>query len=468
MANTLVLPPVKTPRSPRLGATLRYLLVAVVSLVVGGLAVWFARRPAPSGEPMGGMEGMGGMAGMAMPSGAVHISPERQQLIGVRTAEVKRQAVGETSRTVGHLAYDETRITEIHPKVTGWVNKVYADYVGKSVRRGQPLFDVYSQTVVATENEYLVALRAQKALPPNAPAYDRSSTDLQVSATRARLLQWDVPAPFIDELERTGVIQKYLTFVSPFDGVVLERNVYSGRYINPDQATYKIADLSTIWALGEIFEYEVPQVHVGQTVEIEFPYGLSSRSIQGKVSFIAPNVDPQTRRVKIRAEVPNDKLELKADTFVTIVIRGHATEMLLIPKEAVIDTGTRRYAFIALPDGLFEPRDVDVGSAVGDYYPVNGGLAAGDRVVTSAQFLVDSESNLKAAMQNMSMSMPGMDMGDQDKSAPAPKPKETTTTKPTPAAPKPSGTPSAAPMPAPMPSDMPMDMPGMPGMHHGH
>jgi RND family efflux transporter MFP subunit len=413
-----------------------------------------------------GMEGMGATPGMAAPSGAVYISPARQQLIGVRTAEVKRQSVGETTRTVGTLAYDETRITEIHPKVTGWVNKVYADYVGKSVRRGQPLFDVYSQTVVATENELIVALRAQRQLSPNVQAYDRSSTDLQVSATRSRLLQWDVPAATIDEIERTGTTQKYLTFVSPFDGIVLERNVYSGRYINPDQATYKIADLSTIWALGEIFEYEAPQVHVGQTVQVEFPYGQSSRAIEGKISFIAPNVDPQTRRVKIRAEVPNPRLELKAETFITIVIRGHASEMLLVSKEAIIDTGSRRYAFLALPDGYFEPRTVDVGTAVGDYYPVNGGLAAGDRVVTSAQFLVDSESNLKAAMQNMAMSMPGMDMGDQGANAPPPKP-AAPAPKPTPSprpAPSPSSTPSTT---TPMSTDMP-DMPGMPGMHSGH
>lgn len=418
------------------------------------------------------MEGMPGMG--TAPSGAVYISPARQQLIGVRTAEVKNQSVGETTRTVGTLGYDETRIAEIHPKVTGWVNKVYADYVGKSVRRGQPLFDVYSQTVVAAENELLVSLRAQKQLSPNAAPYDRSSTDLQVSATRSRLLQWDVPAAAIDEVERTGTIQKYLTFVSPFDGIVLERNVYSGRYINPDQATYKIADLSTIWALGEIFEYEVPQTHIGQTVEVEFPYGQSSRAIEGKVSFIAPNVDPQTRRVKIRAEVPNPRLELKAETFVTIVIRGHAREMLLVPKEAIIDTGARRYAFLALPDGYFEPRTVDVGTAVGDYYPVNDGLAAGDRVVTSAQFLVDSESNLKAAMQGMSMSMPGMDMGDQGTNAPPPKPappapKATPSAKPN-RNPNPSPTPSTTPsiVPLPMPTDMP-DMAGMPGMHHqGH
>jgi len=342
---------------------------------------------------------------------AVHISPARQQLIGVRTATVTQQTLDTTIRTVGMLAYDETRMAQIHTKISGWVERLYVDYVGKFVRRGEPLFTVYSPQLVSTQNEYLLALRAQKQLGGSNIPEVRASAESLLSATRRRLSLWDITDGQIDQLERTGHVKKSLTLYSPFDGVVLERNTFEGQYITPELTTFKVADLSTIWVIGQIFEYEMQRIKIGQDAEIEFPYGQASRRLKGKITFIYPEIDPHTRRVKVRVEFPNPGFELKPETYVTVLIRARAGQRLAVPKEAVIDTGTKRYAIVALPNGYFEPREVEVGEPVDEYLPVVRGLVEGDKVVASSQFLIDSESNLEAAMKAMMMSMPGMDMG---------------------------------------------------------
>jgi membrane fusion protein, copper/silver efflux system len=334
-------------------------------------------------------------------SGMVYISPARQQLIGVRTAPVSHRPLNRTIRTVGTLAYDETRIVQIHTKVAGWVEQLHVDFVGKTVERGQPLFAVYSPELVATQNEYLLALRARDQLASSNIAETRSGAASLVDAARDRLSLWDVSDRQIDRLEQTGQAQKSVTLYSPFRGIVLERNVYAGQYITPELATLKIADLSTIWAIGSIFEYEVGLVRVGQEAEIEFPYGGSVRSLKGKVTFIYPDIDPMTRRARVRVEFRNPGMELKPESYVTMVIRSDEGHQLAIPREAVIDTGLKRYAILAHPDGYFEPRELQVGPPLDDVYPVVEGVEEGMLVVTSAQFLIDSETNLYAAMQSM-------------------------------------------------------------------
>lgn len=334
-------------------------------------------------------------------SQAVYVSSARQQLIGVRTAALEHRALDTTIRTVGTIAYDETRVTQIHTKIAGWVERVYVDYVGKSVRRGQPLFTIYSPELVATQAEYLLALKAQRQLGESAFAETRAGAESLLASTRARLRLWDITEAQIDELERTGQARRTLTLYSPFNGVVLERNVFAGQYITPETNTFKISDLSTIWVLGQMFEYETRVAHIGQDAEIEFPYAQSLRRLKGKITFIYPEVDPQTRRVKVRIEFPNPGLELKPETYVTVLVRVSGGHQLAIPKEAVIDTGEKRYALVALPNGYFEPRAIEVGEPVDQFYPVLNGLGVGDTVVTSAQFLIDSETNLQAAMQSM-------------------------------------------------------------------
>jgi Cu(I)/Ag(I) efflux system membrane fusion protein len=236
-----------------------------------------------------------------------------------------------------------------------------------------------------------------------------------LSATRERLRLWDVTDAQVEELARTGEPRKYLTVYAPTSGVIMERNVFPGQYISPDAAVLKIADLSNIWVIGQVFEYELGLIKTGQEAQIEFPYGQTTKRLSGKITFIYPEIDPQTRRAKIRIEFPNPGFQFKPESYVTVLVSVAGGHQLVIPREAVIDNGAKRYAILAKPNGYFEPREVQVASPVDDFYPVLSGLEMGDRVVTSAQLLIDSESNLQAAMQAMSMSMPGMDMGGTPK-----------------------------------------------------
>jgi RND family efflux transporter MFP subunit len=498
----------------------------VLALVAGFAAGtrWVPSRgvtaPQPTSMPeMPEMPGMPGMPGMEplppMPAGAgssaVYVSPARQQLIGVRTGVVERQHVERTIRTVGVLAYDEARVTHVHTKVAGWVDQVFVDFVGKRIRRGQPLFSVYSPDLVTAQADYLVALQARQKLLET--SFDsRAAADSLLAAARQRLQRWDVSDAEIAALERAGHVSKTVVLSAPFEGVVLERTAVAGQYLTPDMSAFKVADLSTIWVVGQLFEYEAARVRPGEAVDVEFPYGQAPGTLEARVDFVYPEVDPQTRRVRFRASLQNKDARLKPDTYVDVVLHGEAVDRLVVPSSAVIDTGARKYALIALPDGYFEPRDVQVGPPLGDSYPVISGLAEGDRVVTSAQFLIDSETNLAAAMQNMAMSMPGMDMGSTQKPAPtqapsgapssapsmplmpgmssmpgmpmpspthAPSHPATHGAPPPPApAPAPAPTPTPAPSPAPapnmhdmpgmkMPMPMPSGMPMPPGHHHG-
>jgi RND family efflux transporter MFP subunit len=221
---------------------------------------------------------------------------------------------------------------------------------------------------------------------------------------------------------------------SPFNGIVLERNAFPGQYVTPETTTFKVADLSTIWVLGAVFEYELPLIRLGQAADVEFPYNQGQRPLKGRITFIAPEVDPQTRRVRIRAEVPNPGRTLKPQTYVTVVVHTGGGHQLAIPKEAVIDNGDKRYAIVAHPNGYFSPQEVRLGPPADEFYPLLSGLKEGDTVVSSAQFLIDSETNLQAAMQSM-VGMHDMDMkgGSEMKEGPkAPGPATPPQTKPDP------------------------------------
>ena len=389
-------------------------LVAAGAGLVAGMQIAGSPAGSPTAAPSHDMQAMPGMAhGSAAPPGAgsqaVYISPARQQLVGVRSAPVTRQTVEGTIRTVGTLAYDETRSAQIHTRVSGWVEQLYVDYVGKPVRRGQPLFALYSPDLATAQGDYLVALRARQKLADNGSGDLRVGADALLQASRDRLRRWSVTDAQIAELENAGTPPRTVAISSPFDGIVVEKDAFAGQYVTPEMISFKLADLTSVWAIGQVFEYEAARLHVGDKVEVEFPYGQAARR-EATIDFIYPDVDPQTRRVRFRVTLDNRDRKLKPDTYVSLVWHGDATDRLVIPKEAVIDAGARKYTLLALADGYFAPRDVQVGPAVGDFYPVISGIAEGERVVTSAQFLVDSETNLTAAMQAMSMTMPGMDM----------------------------------------------------------
>ncbi len=456
-------------------------LVALIALVAAGAGTAAGRgfHAAPAQTPP--MADMPGMESGGPSPKAVYISPARQQLVGVRTGTVARQSVEGTVRTVGMVTYDETRVAEIHTRVSGWVEQLYVNYVGKPVRQGQPLFALYSPDLVTAEGEYLIAAHARDQaglLPPE----EKTAANAFLTASHQRLKRLEMTDAQIDALEKAGTVSRTVTLSSPFDGVVLEKSAVAGQYVTPEMMTFKLADLSSVWVVGQAFEYEAVRFQVGNVIDVEFPYGQADK-LEATIDFIYPGVDPQTRRVRFRATLKNPDRKLKPDTYVTLTWHGSASDRLVVPKEAVIDTGDRKYVLLALDQGYFEPRDVQLGLPAGEFYSVVSGVAEGDRVVTSAQFLIDSETNLMAAMQNMSMSMPGMDMGTKPvspamsamptissmpmppSSKPAPKP--TTTTVPPSATVAPSSAPSSMP-PMPdmnMPMDMPMNMP-MPSGHH--
>lgn len=424
-----VTPPPPVVR-PRRRSALSYVIVAALSLALGAAAMYvaprfgwtpFASKALPPSTAATATDAPASGPATEPPSDkAIYISPARQQLIGVRTAEVVTQPLDTTIRATGVLAYDETRVTEVHTKIAGWIEQTPVDFVGKAVVRGQALFTVYSPDLVATQKEYLLALKAQAQLSQSSVPETREGASSLLAATRERLRLWDVTDAQIDELVRTFEPRRTLTYFSPFSGIVLERNAFPGQYVTPEMRLFKIADLSTIWVIGQVFEYEAPFIKLGQTVDIQFPYTQTGRTLTGRVTFIAPEVDAMTRRVKVRVELKNPGVEFKPESYVTVLFHAGAGRQLAVPKEAIIDNGDKQYVILAVADGYFEPREIKTGAPGDAFAPVLTGLSKGDRVVTSAQFLIDSETNLQAAMQAMA-SMPGMDnAGTKTGSAAAP------------------------------------------------
>lgn len=414
MDSTHALPttlPAELSEPPRHGV--RWPAVTAIALVAAGAGVLAGSRLLGSDRdsPPAPLPGVATPDAVPAPppgagSNAVYVSLGRQQLVGVRSAAIGRQRVEGTIRTEGMLEYDESRTVQVHTRVSGWVEQLFVDYVGKPVHRGQALFAVYSPDLATAQADYLVALRAQPQAATGG-ADVKASAEALLAASRERMRRWDVSDAQIAELERAGHPTRTMTIASPFDGVVLEKNAFAGQYVTPDMTSFKLSDLSQIWAIGQVFEYEAASIHVGDAVDVEFPYGQTAK-LEAKIDFIYPEVDPMTRRVRFRVRLPNVDRKLKPATYVTLVWHGEAIDRLVIPAEAVIDTGARKYVLRALADGYFEPRDVQIGAPIGEFYPVLAGVAEGDRVVTSAQFMIDSESNIMSAMEGMAATMPGM------------------------------------------------------------
>src|SRR5437867_11286443 len=355
------------------------------------------------------------MPGMAMPDqnskptatsasdiGQIHIAPERQQLIGVKSASAETKSLVKEIRTVGRVAYDETKITHIHTKVSGFVEEVFVDYVGKPVKAGEPLFTIYSPDLVATQQEYLLALKSNAVLKDSAFPWVSGGSKNLLEAARQRLLLWDISPAEIDALEKRVEVKRALTINSPVSGVVMERQAYHhGRYVTPEMDLYTIVDLSSVWVLGQVYESDLPFLKLGQMVQIELPYSSDLNRRQGRIVFISPTLDPKTRAVEVRVEFPNPDLALKPEMFVNFKLGVDLGRHLLVPADAVLDTGTLQYVFVERGQGYFEPATVKVGAKTENLVAVEDGLKAGEQVVTAANFILDSESRLKGAFANM-------------------------------------------------------------------
>ncbi len=328
----------------------------------------------------------------------VTIDPERQQLIGLTTAKVVEGKLGGEIRTTAILAVDETRVRKVNLKVDGFVEHLFVDFVGKPVTKGQPLFSFYSPDFVSAQEEYLLAVKTRKSL--SSGSLSQSGEDLVVSAKR-RLALWDVPEEAFDRLEKTGKAQRDIILRSPVSGVVTAKNVVQGSRLTPADIPFEITDLSRVWALADVYESELARVKVGQAGTLSLA-SVPGKTFKGRVVFVDPILDPKTRTAKVRLEVPNPNGELKPGTYGEAVLQGPAHRGILVPMDAVLDAGTQKVAFIALGNGRFEPRTVATGIRVGDQIEILSGVQAGEEVITRANFLVDSESRLQAALAQLS------------------------------------------------------------------
>ncbi|MFN3477392.1 MAG: efflux RND transporter periplasmic adaptor subunit, partial [Candidatus Methylomirabilales bacterium] len=335
------------------------------------------------------------------PPDAVLLSPIRQQLAGVRTGVVQVKDLEATVRTVGIVEYDERKVARIHPKIEGWIEKIFVDFTGKFVKKGDPLFSVYSPELVATQEEYLLALKAKRYLEGSPVQEVAKSGQSLLEAARRRLLLWDITEEQIQELEQTGKPKKSLMLYSPINGIVVKKEAYKGVFVKPEMELYTIADLSTIWIQADIYEYELPLIKVGQEATVSLSY-YPGQVFKGKVIYIYPYLKDKTRTIRVRFEFPNTPdWKLKPEMFSNVEVKIKLGKKLAVPEEAVLDSGVRQIVFVAKGEGLFEPREVKLGAKVDNYYEVLSGLSKGEKVVTSANFLIDSESRLKAAMGAM-------------------------------------------------------------------
>lgn len=330
----------------------------------------------------------------------IKITPEKQQIIGVKTGTVELRKLEKTIRTVGRIDYVEPELAFINTKFEGWIEKLYADYTGQFVKKGAPLAEIYSPELVSTQQEYLLAYKSLKNKENN-EVIDIISSNLSIlDSAKQRLKLWDITDDQIKNLEENGEIKKTLTIHSPVNGFVIEKNVIQGQKIMPGENLYKIADISRVWIYGDIYEYEVPLIKIGQEVKITLSY-FPGETFTGRVSYIYPYLNTETRTNKIRIEAENPEFKLKPGMYANLEIVVDYGTVLTIPVEALLDSGERKYVFVALGDGYFEPREVKLGISSDDYYEVVEGLKEGEKVATSATFLIDSESSLKAAIEQM-------------------------------------------------------------------
>ena len=332
------------------------------------------------------------------------LSPEKRQALGIRSEEIHHGRLTRALRTVGRVAVDERRLHHIHTKYDGYVEHLYVDFTGKYVERGDHLLSIYSPDLVATQQEYLLAYGAQKTAASGIPSVAQGSLDL-LEATRQRLLLWDMRDEDIEALERAGKVSRTIDLHSEVAGYVVQKMAFHGMRVTPADTLFDIADLSQVWVLADVYESDLPLVRVGMMGELTVPY-LPGKTWRGAVTYVGPTVEEKTRTVKVRIELRNEGQQLKPDMFADVHLKADLGTGLSVPQSAVIDSGGRRLVFIDRGEGSFEPREVQLGVQVGGGFQVLSGLADGERVVTSANFLLDSESSLRSALSDMATPAP--------------------------------------------------------------
>jgi RND family efflux transporter MFP subunit len=356
----------------------------------------------------------------AMAPGTVQISAEKQQLIGVVFGRPTFTQAHETVRAAGKVALDERRVSRVSPKISGWIEKVYADFTGDLVKQGQPLVTIYSPELLASQREYLLALRAAETMAKSSLGDTRGHQQTMLEAARRRLELFDLTGEQIAELERTRQPVKSVTLYAPASGYVMERNAFPNQRAMPETSLYTLADLSRVWVMAEVFEYEAPNIRPGQAVTLSFPYS-PERAFRGRVAYIQPGLDPSTRTLQVRIEAPNPGMQLKPDMYLDVSFEQQGGRMLAVPATAVLDTGRRQTVFVHRGNGFMEPREVLVGRRFGDQVQILEGLSDTDEIVVSGNFLIDSESQLQTGVRgsNGEAAKAGTHVHGETKTAPS-------------------------------------------------
>ena len=335
-------------------------------------------------------------------SGSILIDPTTVQNMGIKLAPVQRRDMQRTIRAVGTITYNEENLYVVNSKISGWIEKLFVNSTGQQVKKGEPLLEIYSPDLVSAQEEYLLAIKNADAVQTSAFAEIKNGAQSLLKSSRQRLENWDIPDETIRQLKTRGSVTKTMTLVAPATGVVTHKNAVEGVYVKEGMDLYRIADLSNIWVDVSIYEQEIPWVKVGQQAEMTLSY-VPGKIYTGKVTYIYPYLDKKARDVKVRLEFPNPNLELKPDMYVNVMLlSGAEKNVLVIPTESVIRSGRRNIVFVEREEGKFEPREIKIGLEGSDgYLQVLSGLLEGEQIVTSGQFLLDSESNAQEAIKKM-------------------------------------------------------------------
>lgn len=331
---------------------------------------------------------------------AVSIAPEERQRMGLTFGKAAKRPLVRRVRTSARILVDETRLYHVHVKVEGWVEKLFVATTGQAVKKDEPLLTIYSPELVSAQHEYLTALRARAQLARSNPDAAAEGEAL-IAGARRRLEYWDISDQQIERLAKTGQAEKVMTLYAPADGWVLERMVLAGHKVMPGEPLLVMGDLSRVWCDADIYESDLPYVKTGMPVEITLSY-WPDKVFKGPISFITPTLDPETRTLRARLEISNPDLALKPQMYADAHLKYELGERLVVPEQAVIRTGLHSYVFREGGDGKLVPVEVGLGVRTDGCYEVLAGLNEGDRVVTSANFLVDSESSMKAALEALS------------------------------------------------------------------
>ena len=328
------------------------------------------------------------------------LSPERLQAVGVKFELAKRRPVDRAIRTVGQVEIDERRLAHVNIKLEGWIDELFVNSTGERVTKGRKLFTLYSPELVATQTEYLLALKSQRTLGRSAFPEVAAGAESLLDVTRRRLRLWDITEDHLQDLERTGTVLRTLPIHAPQSGTVIKKVALAGMHVNPGDELYTIADLSHVWLLADIYEYELPFIKVGQTATVTLSYDPKT-VLQGRIAFLYPTLDTQTRTAKVRFELPNPREQLKPGMYANVALTIPLGTRLVVPSDAILDSGERQLIFLHLGGGQLEWRTVKLGIRAGDWVEVLEGLKEDEHIVTSANFLLDSESQLKAAVSGM-------------------------------------------------------------------